>query len=314
MPGISLLSLRLRDLTGPAAAAAGTAAGLVAVLAWLAGRATPRNVEPSRERPFRARRAGWQGTALTALLAIAGCCAVALQRLPGFDRVDSVWPAGVLDYLPAVPAVGLVLLAAAIVRLRPLRGFAPRRENVPGLLARSQLERHPEQHTAIALVLVLSVGIQVFAVVCFAIQLTSGPSWLPAARAGAEAGLLAGAVGALVLTLAAFASHFRWATHRRRGEYGGLFAHGLPPPRVSESLAAEQRAVTWSSLLAGGLLGTALAWFTPSAAGARPASFWGAAAAACACLAGLLVWTIGVGALARRLPAGSGPGPGPRRP
>jgi hypothetical protein len=311
-PGISLSSVRLWDLAGPAAALGACTVGVVTVLGLSAARITPRDPEPPSESPFRRRRSGWRGATLTIVLALAGGCAVGLQRLPGFDRLDSALPANVLDFLAATPALGLVLLATAIVRLRPFRALAPRRRaSVSGLLAAKQLERRPQQHTTMALVLVLSAGIGVFAVVAFVVQLTQSPPVPQAVWAGAEAGLVAGALGALVLALAAFAFHFRWAARRRLGEYGGLFAHGLPTRQVSRSLAAEQRAVTWSSLLVGGALGVAVALAPLATTGTSRASSEAVALGAGAFLAGLLVCTLVVGSLVRRLPARVNPLPDP---
>jgi hypothetical protein len=312
LPGTSALPLRLWDLAGPAAAVGASVLGVVVVLVLSAARAAPPEAEASPQRPFRRRRPGWWAAFPTVLLGVVGGGAVALQRLPGFDQVSSALPGSVLGYLPAVPAVGLLLLAAALVRLRPFRAFAPgRHASVSGLLAAKQLERRPQQHTTLALVLVLSAATGVFAVVAFVIQLTQGPSEPQAVRAGAEAGLLAGALGTLALALVAFAFHFRWAARRRLGEYGGLFAHGLPAPQVSRSLATEQRAVTWSSVLGGGIVGAAVALATLPTAGTSSTTFEAAALAAGAFLAGFLACTVVVGSLVRRMPARVNPLPDP---
>jgi hypothetical protein len=301
---ISVLPLRLWDLPGPAAAVAASAAGLVAVLALSAARAVEPDIEPSRELPFRRRRSGWPGAGVIALLALLGGAGVFLQRLPGLDQVGSALPAEVSGYLPIVPALGIVLLAAAFVRLRPFVAFAPRRRaSVSRLLAASQLERDPEQHSALALVLILAAGIGVFAAIALVNALTSGLPAQPAVRAGAEVGLLAGSLGALVLALAAFAFHFRWAASRRLAEYGGLFAHGLATTQVARSLAAEQGAVTSSSLLAGGLIGIVLALAVLPLPGAPRTAAEEVALGACAFLAALLAATLVVGAVVRRMPA-----------
>jgi hypothetical protein len=204
------------------------------------------------------------------------------------------------------------MLAAAFVRLRPFRAFGPwRRTGVAGLLAATQLERRPEQYTAIALVLAASAGIGVFTIAAFLGQLGVSPAGLEAIRTGAEAGLLAGAMGALILALSAFAFHFRWALRRRLVEYGGLFAHGLPSSQVSASLAAEQRAVTWSSLLVGGLLGVGLAVTNLPPPGGSPSNLAAIALGAGAFLAALLVGTLLIGAVVRRLPNRVKPVPDP---
>jgi hypothetical protein len=300
---ISVLPLRLWDLPGPAAAVAASAAGLVAVLAFSAARAVRPDVEPSRELPFRRRRSGWREAGVTTLLALLGAGCVFLQRLPGFDQLASALPVDARGYLPTVPALGLLLLAAAIVRLRPFVAFAPRRRSsVAKLLAASQLARDPEQHTALALVLVLSAAVGVFATVALVTGLTSSLPTPAAVRAGAEVGLLAGALGALILALAAFAFHFRWAASLRLAEYGGLFAHGLATSQVARSLAAEQGAVTSSSLLAGCFLGVVLALAVLPLPDAPRATAEQVALGASAFLAALLATTFLVGSIVRRMP------------
>jgi hypothetical protein len=306
----SLLTLRLGDLVGPAAVVAATFVGVVAVLAFAAARAAPRDPEPPLELPFRRRRTGWRGAVLTVLLALLGGGAVFMQRLPGFDQLASGLPVDVLDDLLVVPALGLALLAAAIVRLRLFRVFAPRRRaNVSRLLAAKQVERYPEQHTALALILDLSAAIGVFAAIALVIELTMGPGGPPAVRSGAEVGLVAGALAALTLALAAFAFHFRWAARRRLTEYGGLFAHGLATAQVGRSLAAEQSAIAGSSLLAGAVLGAALALAVLPLPTASQMTLEVAALGAGAFMFSLLVGTLAVGSVARRLPARVNPLP-----
>jgi hypothetical protein len=295
---------------GPSLAAAAGVVGLLGVLGFSAARAVPREPEPSPQRPYRQRRTGWRQAVLTAVLALLGGGALLLTRLPGFDQVASALPADLLGHLPAIAALGLVLAAVAIARLRLFRAAAPRRRGtVSRLLAATQLGRSPAQHAALALVLDLSAALGVFAALAFVSGLTADASGPPALRAGAEVGLAAGAVAALALALAAFAVHFRWAARRRLGEYGGLFAHGLRTAEVARSLAAEQRPVTGSSLLAGGLLGAALALAV------LPPPQWSqtvlvlAALGVGVFLSGLVVGALAVGSVVRRLPARVNPLP-----
>src|SRR2546430_12951901 len=65
--------------------------------------------------------------------------------------------------------------------------------------------------------------------------------------------------GGLLLGLAGFGLHFRSAARRRLREYGGLFAHGLPPAQVARSVGAEQGATAGVAVIAGCALGVALA-------------------------------------------------------
>jgi hypothetical protein len=108
-------------------------------------------------------------------------------------------------------------------------------------------------------------------------------------------------LGALTLALVAFAFHFRWAARRRLGEYGGLFAHGLPLGQVSRSLAVEQHAITASSLLTGALLGGALAFAVLPLTG-PPSMTVELAAVGSGFLAVLGAGTLEVGSVVRRLP------------
>src|SRR5207249_3424985 len=89
---------------------------------------------------------------------------------------------------------------------------------------------------------------------------------------------------------------FRSAARRRLREYGGLFAHGLPPAQVTRSLGAEQAATAGVAVVAGSALGVALALAVlpvPSPAGALA----GLATAGALALAAALV-----AAVARRTP------------
>ena len=160
------------------------------------------------------------------------------------------------------------------------------------------------------MVLVLSSAIGAYSAVALVLQVTTASSGPKAFRAGAEVGLLAGILGALVLAEMAFALHFRWTRGRRLVEYSGLFAHGLPGSQVARSLAVEQHAVTWSSLLPGGLLGVLVAAATQPGPGATATSLL-AALAAGALVAGFAACTLVVGAIARRVPARGNPLPDP---
>jgi hypothetical protein len=227
--------------------------------------------------------------------AIGGLVALLLPRLldapglPGGDVLDLPRSLVLL-----APAAGLVLLAATPVCLRPLgaRVAASRQTRAGPMLAARQLERLPEQHAAISLMLCLAAATCVFAAIGFVAGFA--PERLLAERAalrhGLQVALAAGATGVLVMAVIGFALHFRAVTRRRIREYLALFAHGLPGAEVAASVRAEQAAATGTSLAAGAGLGLALALVSlPAAAvGAMAVPALLGAAAVLALLAGAL--------------------------
>jgi hypothetical protein len=131
----------------------------------------------------------------------------------------------------------------------------PGRASVPGALAYLQLARRPFQHAGAAFVVTLATAAAVFAALALAAGLaTEAALWL-----GLDVCLAAGAAGGLLLALTVYRLHFRSTTRLRLHEYAGLFAHGLPPEQVCRSLAFEQAVVAGPSVLAGFVLGAALA-------------------------------------------------------
>jgi len=234
--GLSALTLRPSDVPGMLAAVVVVATALVALLAALAARAVWRDPRPSAPPAGRPQGA----TAAAGAAALIGIAALVLPRLS--------------DTPPAAPALGVVLLAAAVALGVPVARLS-RMATVPGALARLQLERRPVQHAGAAFVLMLAAAAAVFAAVGLGAGLASEvPLWL-----ALDVGLAAGAVGGLLLAAAVHRVHFQSAERRRRREYGGLLAHGLPPGQVGRSLAVEQAVVAGTSLLAGCLLGVVLA-------------------------------------------------------
>ena len=297
--GVSPLWLRAGDLPGAATAVAANAVSLVGVLLLLAGVAAWRDVEPSLEGVRAERRAWWRGRAAAVCLAMLAIPVLLLPRLPGMDGQEGALSA----YVPIAPALGLVLLAVAAVRLRPAAGWV-RRRGVAGVLAGWQLERRPEQHAGAAFVVVVAAAIGVFA--ALGVADVSAPAFLaayPAAlRHGLVAGLAVGFGGTLTLTLAGFGLHFGAAAGRRLREYRGLFAQGLSMAQIAGSLAREQVVTLASSLLLGALLGAVLAAAAlplPEASTAAVSVALGGLVLAGALLAG---GALAVGSMARRLP------------
>jgi hypothetical protein len=231
--GLSALTLRPADVPGMLVALVAVAAALIVLLAALAARAVWRDPRPSPEpagRPPGARLAA--GTA-----AVAGSAALALPHLPDAGR-----------------AAGVALLAAAVALGLPV-AWGARRASVPGTLAHLQLARRPVQHAGAAFVLTLAAAGALFAALGLAAGLASEAAlWL-----GLDVGLTAGGAGGLLLALVVSTLHFRSAARRRQREYGGLLAHGLVPAQVGRSLAVERAVTAAVSLLAGCVLGAALA-------------------------------------------------------
>ena len=298
--GISPGWLHREDISAVAAAMVANAIGLIAILGILAAAAAQRELDPSLETPFRSGRAWWQ-RAWTALgFGCIGLIGIALPRIPAVSALTTHTSGPAATLIGLAPAVGLILLTAAAINLWPL-GWAARRLSVPGVLARWQLERSPEQHAAASLVLILAVAIGVFA----AIGMATGPdpSIQPALGVGLEAGLLVGAVVALALGLAAFGLHFRSTARRRLHEYRGLLAHGLAIAEVTKSVSIEQAAATISALVVGSVLGLALAFTGLPVGKLTPGTLQLAGISLVCALACLLLCLLVVGSTARRVPA-----------
>jgi hypothetical protein len=301
--GLSTQSLHGGDVALAGGIVLASAVALVAGLAILAARVVNREVEPSLEAPFRPLPTLAPDGVTVVLLAILGVPVLFLPRLPGVDQLSAGAPPWAAEVIALAPALGLVLLTGAAVRLYPLAWATPGRSGVGRTLAGWQLERRPEQHAGAAFVLILAAAVAIFAalgiVVAYAPDLLAGQ---PALRVGLQAGLLLGAAGGLALALAAYGLHFRSTTRRRLAEYGGLFAHGLPTEQLARSLAAEQLATARASLIVGTLLGLAMTLVVLPVPGLTPQFLvlaLGAMAFAGICL---LVGSMAVGSVARRLP------------
>jgi len=253
--GVSVLSLQPSDLPGLLAAVAAIAVALVGLLALLAARAVWHEPRPSLRGPEGRGTTG--GAAPAIALGAVGLAGMALPHLPGAAAALAAAGSEARDALLVAPALGAILIAAGAVMLRPPAVWIRGRGTVHGELAGFQLERRPGQHAGAAFLLMVASAGAVFA----ALAVTSGAAGAgqPGLRVGLDVAMAAGAIGGLVVALAGFGLHFRGAARRRVGEYGGLFAHGLPPAIVSRSLAAEQAATAGSALVGGCVLGAALA-------------------------------------------------------
>jgi hypothetical protein len=274
--GLVAQTVRQVDLPGMLAAVAAVAVATVLLLAALAARAVWDEPQPSLEprRPY----APWPGAAVAGLGALAGAVALALPRIPGAAAAAEAAGPLARDALLVAPAPGVVLLAAAAVAAWPPAAWLPGRGSVQGALASRQLERRPGQHAGAMFVLTLAAAGAVFAAIGLTTDLGGGHAPL---RLGVDAALVGGAGGGLALALAAFGLHFRSTARRRLRDYGGLFAHGLPPDQVTSSLASEQAATAGAGVVAGCALGVAMALAVlplPPPAGAVAAAVTAAAA------------------------------------
>lgn len=290
-PGLTVLAMRRSDLPGLVLAVGAVAAALVGLLALLAAGAVWRDPEPSLRSAGERRRRGGRsaGTAAGA----AGLVLLAVSPLSRLAGAPAAAQGTAHELVLVAPALGVALVAAAAVWLGPSATWVPGRGTVHGALAGLQLERRPGQHAGAVFVLTLAVTGAVFA----ALGATAGPApEQPSLRLGVTLALAAGAGGGLLLALGSFGLHFRSVARRRLREYGGLFAHGLPPALVVRSLGAEQAATAVAGLAGGCVLGAALALTVlpvPAAEGALAALAAAAASAACAAAAA---------SLTRRLP------------
>jgi hypothetical protein len=161
--------------------------------------------------------------------------------------------AGVATVLLSV--AGVVLFAVAARRLLPLssRLVGAARREVPDRLAGWQVSRRPQQHAGLVFLLVLAVTLGTFSALSAALGLRHGRD--PASQGV----LLVGSAAAMLVAVVAFALHFVGTARRRLQEYAALLLSGLPVGAVRRSLAVEQRMVLSHSLLAGALVGLALA-------------------------------------------------------
>jgi hypothetical protein len=256
---------------------------LWSVLSWLAGQAADGRL--AREASSgSSRRKGRRALAeLPWLVLIAALSLLAAVRLqeglasPSSPRA----PAGsgpAFDSLTAVASLlAVVLLAAVAARGLPLaaRLAAGLGQQVSGSLARWQLGRRPRQHSQMAFLLTLAVAVATFGV----LAAVSGP--LRGKQVPEASALIGGALGVLLITLFAFALHFRAVAGERVEEYAALLVSGLPRRALRRSLAVEQRAVLWHGLCFGIVSGVALALavlpWQPLAAGFVAAAAGGAA-------------------------------------
>jgi hypothetical protein len=204
---------------------------------------------------------------------------------------------------------------SALARILTIGGLLtlPRRlrGEISGTLARSQLEQRPEQHAGVAFVLTLATAVGVVLAVELVTGLLSGgfARQEEALRSGLEVSLLLGLPAALISAVVGWGIHFRSTAEHRQEEYATLFANGLPPATIADSVHAEETVVRRSTLSAGALLGVIILF---SAVREPPLTGFvlglGALSVA-GVVACVVLGTLVVGPMARRLPHAEGGGP-----
>jgi hypothetical protein len=198
---------------------------------------------------------------------------------------------------------------SALARVLAVGGLLtlPRRLHgeISGTLARSQLEQRPQQHAGVASVLTLATAVGVVLAVELVTGLVSGGVAQPAPlHGGLEVSLLLGLLAALVAAVVGWGIHFRSTAEHRQEEYATLFANGLPPATIAESVHAEETVVLRTTLSAGVLLGVIIllgAVRQPPLTGMVLGLGALSAAGVIACI---VLGTRAVGPMARRLPRG----------
>jgi hypothetical protein len=194
-----------------------------------------------------------------------------------------------------------VLCLAFAAALLPGPARLGRGRAVPSLLAGWQLNRDPAQQAALAVALALAAAATTLAVLTVVWPLPGAMAPDPALRAGLEATLGLGCLGAVTLLLMGAALHFPAMTRRRLDEYAGLIGHGLSAAQIRRSLALEQVVVAGRSVLLGTFLGVLVALLRlerplPPPHTILPALAWLGAAAAL-----LVVGVLSVATLSGRL-------------
>jgi hypothetical protein len=276
--------------------------------------------------------AGLSGGALVGAVLAAGGSGLTAQWLRPTDLAGITAPvAGGIGGIVLIPA-GLAALAVAtsreaqpsagrseggrLTRWRPsalarvlaIGGLLtlPRRLHgeISGTLARSQLEQRPEQHAGIGFVLILATAVGVVLAVELVTGLASGGfAGQPAPlRNGLEVSLFLGLPAALVSAVVAWGIHFRSTAEHRQEEYATLFANGLPPATIADSVHAEETVVLRSTLTAGALLGVIVLF-----AAVRQPPLTGlvlglGALSVAGVVACVVLGTLAIGPMARRLP------------
>jgi hypothetical protein len=196
-------------------------------------------------------------------------------------------------------ALARVLAIGGLLTLpRRLRG------EISGTLARSQLDQRPEQHAGVALVLILATAAGVVLAVELVTGLASGASdRLPAPLgAGLEVSLLLGLPAAIVSAVVGWGIHFRSIAEHRQEEYATLFANGLPPATIADSVLAEETVVLRSTLSAGALLGVIILFGAVREPPLTGLVLGLGALSVAGVISCILLGTLAVGPLARRLP------------
>ena len=146
-----------------AALGLGVAIGVVATQAYVASRRELLEVRREASRP--ALRGWWQRRALDLGLAVVSLPLLAAARLLGRSDVRAHGASGGDPISLALPGLALIFLGVALLRLLPvagvLSGLAARR--LPAVLASLKLTRRPVQHAGLALLIIVTTALGIFA-------------------------------------------------------------------------------------------------------------------------------------------------------
>ena len=141
----------------------GLAIGVMAALAYAASRRELLEVRREASRP--ALHGWWQRRALDLGLAVVSLPLLAATRLLGQSDVRAHGASGGDPVSLALPGLALIFLGIALLRLLPvagtLSGLMARR--LPAVLASLQLTRRPVQHAGLALLIIVTTALGIFA-------------------------------------------------------------------------------------------------------------------------------------------------------
>jgi hypothetical protein len=233
------------------------------------------------------------------LVALAVAVSRAAQPAPGRSE------GGRLTRWRPSALAGILAVGGLLTLPRRLRG------EISGTLARSQLEQRPEQHAGVAFVLVVATAVGVVLAVELVTGLVSGGfAGQPAPlRSGLEVSLFLGLPAALVSAVVGWGIHFRSTAEHRQEEYATLFANGLPPATIADSVHAEETVVRRTTLSAGALLGVIVLFIAVREPPVTGLVLGLGALSVAAVIACIVLGTLAVGPMARRLPPAEAGGP-----
>jgi len=155
--------LQLETLLPAVALGLGVAMGVMAAQAYAASRRELLEVRREASRP--ALRGWWQRWALDLGLAVLSLPLLGATRLLGQSDVRAHSAAGGDPVSLTLPGLALIFLGVALLRLLPVAGAVSGllTRRLPAALASLQLTRRPVQHAGLALLIIVSTALGIFA-------------------------------------------------------------------------------------------------------------------------------------------------------